>query len=218
MKTRLYSLVFGLVFALGWAQSGSAAVLFADNFDSEPQSLGTAPLTPTFANWTVTSGSVDVIGTGGSFDYYPGNGNYVDLNGSSDQNGQLTSKTVFGPGTYTLSFLLGGSQGGAGGIDAGFSKTTIITLGSFSQTILLAWNDPLTSHTFTFTTLVGGPLVFRDVASEGSNLNVGNILDNVQVSSVPEASTWIMMLIGFAGIGLITYRRTRKLTTALPIA
>jgi hypothetical protein len=216
VKTKLYFAVFGLVFGLGWAQPGSAAVLFADNFDSEPQSLGTVPFSPAFANWTVTAGSVDVIGTGGSFDYYPGHGNYVDLNGSSDQNGQLTSKTVFGPGTYTLSFSFGGSQGGAGAIDAGFSKTTFVTLGDFaSGPILLAWNDPLTTHTFTFTTLAGGPLVFRDVASEGSNMNVGNILDNVQVFAVPEPATWIMMLLGFAGVGLVAYRRTRKFSAAL---
>jgi hypothetical protein len=67
----------------------------------------------------------------------------------------------------------------------------------------------LTTHTFTFSTL-GGPLVFRDVASEGSNLNVGNILDNVQVSAVPEASTWVLMLFGFAGIGFVAYRRSKK--------
>jgi hypothetical protein len=210
MKTKLYLAVFGLAIGLGWAQPGSAAVLFSDDFNSEPQSLGTVPFSPAFANWTVTAGSVDVIGTGGSFDYYPGNGNYVDLNGSSSQNGELTSKLNFAPGTFTLSFSLGGSQGGAGAVDAGFSKTTFVTLGSFaSGPILLAWNDPLTTHTFTFSTL-GGPLVFRDVASEGSNLNVGNILDNVQVSAVPEASTWVLMLFGFAGIGFVAYRRSKK--------
>jgi hypothetical protein len=37
-------------------------------------------------------------------------------------------------------------------------------------------------------------------------------------SGVPEPSTWAMMLIGFAGIGLMTYRRTKKNTTALAAA
>jgi hypothetical protein len=32
-------------------------------------------------------------------------------------------------------------------------------------------------------------------------------LDNVQISAVPELSTWGMMLLGFAGIGLVGYRR-----------
>jgi hypothetical protein len=37
-------------------------------------------------------------------------------------------------------------------------------------------------------------------------------------STVPEPSTWAMMLIGFAGIGFVTYRRTKKNTTALAAA
>jgi hypothetical protein len=39
--------------------------------------------------------------------------------------------------------------------------------------------------------------------------------DNVVLSAVPEASTWAMMLIGFAGIGFIAYRRTRKHSAAV---
>jgi hypothetical protein len=37
--------------------------------------------------------------------------------------------------------------------------------------------------------------------------------DNVRLSSsVPEPSTWAMMLLGFAGVGLATYRRKNKTT------
>jgi hypothetical protein len=212
MKLRSFFVASALLTSLIWAQSSSAAVLFSDKFDTTPQQLNQF----SFSNWNVTAGAVDVIGTGGSFDYYPGNGNYVDLNGSNDQNGQLSSKTVFGAGTYTLTFSLGGSMGGAGGVDLPNSKTTVVTLGDFTTSINLAPNAGFTSQTFTFTTTTGGDLVFTSLA--GGNPNVGNILDNVQVSSVPEASTWIMMLIGFAVLGLVTYRRTWKLSAALPIA
>ena len=44
-------------------------------------------------------------------------------------------------------------------------------------------------------------------------LSVGN-----PVAAVPEPATWAMMLIGFAGLGLMTYRRTKKNTTALAAA
>jgi hypothetical protein len=40
------------------------------------------------------------------------------------------------------------------------------------------------------------------------------MLDAVSVSAVPEASTWIMMLIGFAGIGFAAYRRAKKVEPA----
>ena len=37
----------------------------------------------------------------------------------------------------------------------------------------------------------------------------------VGVSAVPEPSTWAMMILGFAGVGFMTYRRSRKTSLAL---
>jgi hypothetical protein len=211
MRRRFSSLAavlsVALVATLASAKDSRAAVLFFDDFNSESQSLNHS----TFANWSVSAGFVDVIGTA-SFDFYPGNGNYVDLNGSNGVNGTLTSNTVFGAGTYTLTFLLGGSQGGAGGVDLPNPKTTLVTLGNFSQEITLAPDAGLTSQSFTFTT-TGGNLIFTSLS--GGNADVGNILDNVQVASaIPEPSTWAMMLIGFGGIGLLAYRRSKKTIAA----
>jgi hypothetical protein len=31
-----------------------------------------------------------------------------------------------------------------------------------------------------------------------------------QVAAVPEPSTWAMMILGFAGVGFMAYRRSRK--------
>ncbi len=42
-------------------------------------------------------------------------------------------------------------------------------------------------------------------------------LDNVAVAAVPEASTWVMMILGFAGLGFVTYRR-RQGGSAVAIA
>jgi hypothetical protein len=38
------------------------------------------------------------------------------------------------------------------------------------------------------------------------------------VTTVPEPSTWAMMILGFAGIGFMAYRRSRKNTMALTAA
>jgi hypothetical protein len=38
------------------------------------------------------------------------------------------------------------------------------------------------------------------------------------VASVPEPSTWAMMILGFAGIGFMAYRRSRKNAIALTAA
>jgi hypothetical protein len=39
--------------------------------------------------------------------------------------------------------------------------------------------------------------------------SVDFIVDNIAVVAVPEPSTWAMMILGFAGVGFITYRRRR---------
>lgn len=54
-------------------------------------------------------------------------------------------------------------------------------------------------------------LVFDQVvlASSGNSFEVDNIS-----AGVPELSTWMMMLIGFAGLGLAAYRRSNRLPVA----
>lgn len=193
-----------VVSALAWSQAAQAStVVFEDNFNATTtQSLNQT----LFTNWTVTSGSVDVIGDGGPYAFLPtGNGNYIDLNGSTGQPGQLTTKMNFGSGTYLVSFQLAGSQGGASNVDPAPHTTQILfSLGGTSQSITLDPTDALAPYSFYFNT-TGGKLSFTDLA--GGNPNVGNLLDNVSVSAVPEPSTWAMMIFGFLGVGVLAYRR-----------
>lgn len=37
-----------------------------------------------------------------------------------------------------------------------------------------------------------------------------SLTDSQEVAAVPEPSTWAMMMLGFAGLGLLSYRRTRR--------
>lgn len=112
-----------------WAK---VTVVFSDTFDSETQGQGVTALT----NWTVT-GNVDVVGAGsGVYDGYPGNGTYIDLDGSNTGTTSCASSTIqspaiaLGPGNYTLSFEFGSNTFG-GGQDNGLQ----VQLGSvFSET------------------------------------------------------------------------------------
>ena len=191
-------LAAGLVAGVSGA---SASVVFSDDFNSYGTQLNWAPP----ANWSVPVGSVDLIGetpTGTQFDFYPGHGGYVDLDGSSDAAGTLQTLGTFAAGSYTLTFDLGGNA--RGDVD----KTTTITLGDFTQSITLASSSPYALQTFSFTT-TGGQLSFADGGA--GNQDIGNILDNVTLSTaVPEASTWAMMLVGFGGLAFAAFRRNTK--------
>jgi hypothetical protein len=187
------------------ATDANAAVVFSDNFNSYSPQLDWVPP----ANWTAPGpGTVDLIGAGTPFDFYPGNGFYVDMDGSNGLPGTLQTIQSFGPGSYTLTFDLGGNARGD------VNKTTVITLGNFAASLTLASGAPLQLQTFSFTT-TGGQLAFADLP--GGNQDIGNILDNVTLSmnivtgpGVPEASTWAMMLVGFAGLGFVGYRASRR--------
>jgi hypothetical protein len=50
------------------------------------------------------------------------------------------------------------------------------------------------------------------VTSTDEALNLNNINFGSAVSAIPEPSTWAMMMLGFAGIGLLGYRRSRRRT------
>jgi hypothetical protein len=182
----------------------NAAPVFSDNFNSYSPALNWTPP----ANWAVISGSVDLIGNNSGFDFFPGNGGYVDLDGSTGTPGTLQTVPSFAAGNYTLTFDLGGNARNDG------SKTTVITLGSFTTSITLASANPYQLYTLNFLT-TGGQLSFADLA--GGNDNIGNILDNVSLSAaVPEPSTWAMMILGFLGLGFLAYRRKNQ--TALQAA
>lgn len=187
LKTILGAIVISAI-----ATTAQAGVIFSDNFNSETQGLNYTG----FANWTVTSGSVDLIGTG-FYDFYPGNGNYVDLDGTtSGQNpaGQITTIQSFAAGSYTLTFDLGGST-------RGDTNTVEVALGNYTHDITLPSSAPLALQTLTFTT-TGGHLSFTNL---GLSDNFGLLLDNVTLSTVPEPAT-----LGIFGVGLFVMSLRRK--------
>jgi len=177
------------------ASPAQSAVIFSDNFDSYPS---TTNATDFGGNWTVTNGTVDVIGNG-YFDFYPGNGLYIDLDGSSNNPGDFSSKALnVAAGTYTLEFVLSGSTRGE-------SNTVDVSFGSYSETFTLASNDPIMTYTRTvnFASNSLASVVFKNGGSD----NMGALLFNVSVTTVPEAETMAMMLAGLGLIGSIVRRR-----------
>lgn len=187
------------VFALTGA--AQAATIFEDNFNNEALELNAS-----LDKWTVAPGSVDVIGPGGPFDFYPGNGNYLDMNGSSVSEGKITTTGSLGlvlGKKYTLTFSYGANTStGAPPIILSFG------LGGATQTIVFNTQPPsLVSAVYTFVYDDSGDYLFFADTSGTPNDQGGPVLDNVKLSAVPLPAGGLLLLGALGGIAALRRRR-----------
>jgi hypothetical protein len=198
-KLTLVIAAVGLLCAMGMPAPASATVIFTDDFDAENGAVGVLNYAG-FDNWTVSDGTVDLIGNG-FFDFFPASGLYVDLDGSTPNDaGVFTLDLVLNPGSYVLTFDLAGSQRG----DTNTVNVRFAGVDLAGGSITYASAVPLTTNSIAFTVLVAGQISFENVAAPGDN--VGLILDNVRLESVPEPGS--LLLLG-GSLAALAYRRRR---------
>lgn len=142
-----------------------------DDFDTENDARFQFSYTG-FRNWRVTRGSVDLIGANSEYDFVPGHGLYVDLDGYySGAKFETRSALQLSPGSYTLSFSLAGSQ-------RGDTNTVHVSLGSmFSESITLPSAAKFTAYTrrIVVSEPISAQLVFDHEGRDGYGL----LLDDV---------------------------------------
>jgi hypothetical protein len=68
------------------------------------------------------------------------------------------------------------------------------------------------SSTWSFMAVAGQNLVFSATRIDGDHASG---LDNIAITAIPEPSTWALMILGFAGLGFLGYRR-RAHSASLP--
>jgi hypothetical protein len=183
--------------------AGHSQVVFADNFNADAVGLNAVP-----AGWSVTGGTVDIIGSG-FFDFLPGNGNYIDLDGSSGAAGLLSTSPLLSLNagvTYSATFDLAGSQ-------RGLFETGVVTFGTSTLNYAIASATGFSAYTLTFTPGTSGlyALSFQNTVPG----DVGALLDNVVVSgpvvgAVPEPGTYALLIAGLLGTVLVTRWRRHK--------
>jgi hypothetical protein len=155
------------------AAPAHAVNLIDENFGTsiDPDQFNTT----TAGVFTATAGNVDVIGDGGLYNFYTGNGKYIDLNGNAAGDISSSIFTLSAPGT--LSFDYGAN--GSGAFDVFFGNTLLASLSAVQSGTFANYS----------TTVAAGTGAVRFVSlTPGSG---GAILDNIVLNdptSVPEPS------------------------------
>jgi hypothetical protein len=200
----------GLALALTAAPAHAAVIVFTEDFNAENGGVGALNYN-SFTNFTVSSGTVDLIGNG-FFDFPPvttGHGLYVDLDGSTSDAGLMLANPIpVTPGEYELFFQLAGNQRNAGPdiVQVSLFLDGVLVYNPPGN-VLVPQDLPFLGQILPFTVTSAGNLTFSFQNNGGDN--IGALLDNItvtQLRAAPEPAS--MLLFGSAlAIGLVRRRR-----------
>lgn len=163
--------------------------------------------------------------------FYDDQGNinqYLIVNGSTGGNGTLpvyTANGTFGPGSYNFSASVADvccNSSFGNNPNAPSQLRFEISYDNFLTSTLIAQYTTAPPDAGVFNPVNEGFIadqVFALRIVDGSLAASGNdfAVDNLVLTAVPEPSTWAMMILGFAGVGFMAYRR-RNQPTALTIS
>jgi hypothetical protein len=179
------------------AESSKADLVFYDGFDSYSFQIPWSGE----GNWTATEASVDLIGTGSPWDLLPGNGLYLDMDGSTNNAGTIESIGIaLAPGDYSLIFDLAGNQRGDRGGD--FDSVIVQVTGFVDETFSdIPYDAPFTtvSIPFTVATATMTKIIFNGLGGDNCGVLIDNVGIDMNILPAPGAVVLGSLGLSFAG-------------------
>jgi hypothetical protein len=157
--------------------------------------------------WQITVGNVDLVQQSGGWPAPPQSSPYyLDLNGNTNGAIQQSFGTTLGQ-KYNLSFYYSNNPGGSP-----HPAEASVQVGSINGIVMHdgATTSDLSWKFYSNSFIANAPLMTLSFAELDNCCNGGVLLDTISMSAIPESSTWAMVILGFAGVGLLAYRRKNK--------
>jgi len=216
MKLALLAGLIGLAFT---TSVHAAPIVSNGSFENGLNGWSTAGsgTTPGIGITVITTGGTNSTGYGDNVPNKAGThaAFFVDDN-ASEILWQFVS--LAGGTTYTFKYSLFATASGAAN-SFGFSlydsvdNKNLVNNSSRTDVPVGVWTD----YSYTFTAGSGDSNYFLNFFFQSGAYPAKDVLlDAVSITAVPEPSTWAMMILGFAGIGFMAYRRRNQ--AALPSA
>ena len=149
-------------------------VVFQDDIDAENGGVGMPNYTG-WADWSVTEGCVDLHGPN-STNPLPGNGVYMDLDGTCSNAGTIETKETYDlpAGDYTLEFVMAGNN------QQDQTDTLTMSVGSvFSREVTLPYTEPFKVRAYDFT--VGTATTGKVILAHNGGDDQGILIDAVRL-------------------------------------
>jgi hypothetical protein len=208
VKIRSRPALAGIAFVLLSCASAHANLIINGSFEADAQAAGTWNIYPNLTGWRGGANGIELRNNvAGSA--YDGN-NFIELDTTA--NSSATQKIATALGTvYNLSFAYSPRVGVASS-----SNGIEVFWDGFSKGVFTGFTNANTAWVLESLNVTGTGLDTLEFAAVGTSDSYGGSLDAVSLTApsltaaVPEPSTWAMMILGFAGIGFMAYRRKRN--------
>ncbi|MEH2526227.1 MULTISPECIES: Npun_F0296 family exosortase-dependent surface protein [unclassified Bradyrhizobium] len=181
----------------------SVGIATGQNFNSQP--LGPIGSSFSIGDWNFNAGpnsQINILSSGTGAQPYQTTGNYL---------------SVLGSGVETITFSARSSFSFFWGSIDDYNTITLSDGTSYTGTQIAAMFGGQSNgcqlltncnRYVTFTDATGANLTGFTISSSSNSFEITNI------SAVPEASTWAMMILGFLGLGFLGYRKSSSKVSA----
>ncbi len=218
----VYAATASLALLAGSGSAGAVELLVNGSFEATSSHF----TTPTgWSNIGHTEGVVTYADIGNTIPSYDGGLNFYSIGGvasnglSSPGEGISQSVATTIGNTYRLTVGLSDENG------PGLTSVLNVLIGSQLNQVTLAadssgfFHRPFETYTYDYvatSSLTTISFILFSSTDFGNNdpLIDGVSFQQIAVGAVPEPSTWVMLIAGFAGIGFMGYRRRRKAAVA----